>query len=65
MKQFKKWFWDEYDPHDDSYGESSQIIAQAGWKAALMWAEDRISQSTCLGDALSKIVQEIESEYDE
>lgn len=35
MIEFEKWFWNDYDPHDDSYGESSQIKTKTGYIAGM------------------------------
>lgn len=37
MKAFEKWFWNKYDPHDDSYDEDTILKTCDGWKAALEW----------------------------
>lgn len=59
-KQFEKW-WKKVSMEGDWDYEN---YAQLGWEAALEWAEDRISESKSLGEALSKIIREIESKYD-
>jgi len=69
MKEFDKWFdniEEEYPRYQDKdgYRIGNVRALRAGWKAALMWAEDRLSESQNLGEAFSKIVEELESEYD-
>jgi len=49
----------------DGYNIGNFRAIEVGWKAALMWFEDRLSESQNLGEAFSKIVEELESEYNE
>lgn len=58
-KEFKVW-WDMVSMEGDWDYEK---YAELGWITALTWAEDRISESENLGEALSKIIKELESPY--
>lgn len=71
MKEFNKW-WDndiekEYPLYQDKdgYNIGNHGACKVGWEAALLWAEDRLSESQNLGEAFSKIVKELESKYTE
>ena len=58
-KEFKIW-WDKVSMEGDWDYEN---YAELGWIAALDWAEERIKESIGVGNALSKIIQELESPY--
>lgn len=70
LKQFEKWKDDNCVKHCNLChigvcGNCTGIGTKGDvWRAALEWAEDRISESKSLGEALSKIIREIESKYD-
>jgi len=70
MIEFDSWYKNiekEYPLYQDKDGYNIGNIRalKVGWKAALMWFEDRLSESQDLGEAFSKIVEELESEYNE
>ena len=67
MKEFDKWYKNieqEYPMFQDKdgYNIGNTRALKVGWEAALMWFEDRLTESQNLGEAFSKIVEELESE---
>ncbi len=70
MKEFDKWYKNiekEYPLYQDKdgYNIGNTKALRVGWRAALMWFEDRLTESQSLSEAFSKIVEELESEYND
>jgi len=70
MKEFNKFFDNMKEKYPlyqdkDGYNIGNFGALKVGWEEALLWAEDMLSESQSLGEAFSKIVEELESEYDE
>lgn len=69
MIAFNNWYKNiekEYPLYQDKdgYNIGNTKALKVGWEAALLWAEDRLTESENLGEAFSKIVEELESKYD-
>lgn len=68
MKDFDNWYKNiekEYPMYQDKdgYNIGNTRALRVGWKAALMWFEDELSESQNLSEAFIKIINELESSY--